>query len=111
MQNLRALEVDTTSYGTLLVLLINEKPPNHLRLVMAWQFKNEIWYVNEMLKLLKEELENKERSVVVGNSFNDNSEKVLSSTTLHLPQESKILNNKGNYYSDTYSKHRFLFRH
>ena len=51
--NLKSLNVDSSGYGTLLVSLINDKLPFHLRQCIAKKFDNEVWDLSEMLKILK----------------------------------------------------------
>ena len=46
--------------------LINEKLPTEMRLLIAQKFDNELWDLSEMLRVLKHEIETKERSVSVG---------------------------------------------
>ena len=46
--------------------LINEKLPTEMRLLIAQKFDNELWGLSEMLRVLKHEIETKERSVSVG---------------------------------------------
>ena len=53
VRNLKSLNVDSSGYGTLLVSLINDKLPFHLRQCIAKKFDNEVWDLNEMLKILK----------------------------------------------------------
>ena len=68
VRNLKSLEVDPSSYGILLVPLINEKLPTEMRLLVAQKFGNELWDLSEMLRVLKHEMEVKEQSVSVGDS-------------------------------------------
>ena len=44
---------------------------------MARKFRNEKWDIKEMLAILKEELEPKERSIAVGSSFHDTLRKTI----------------------------------
>ena len=68
VRNLKSLKVDPSSYGILLVPLINEKLPTEMRLLVARKFGNELWDLSEMLRVLKHEMEAKEQSVPVGDS-------------------------------------------
>ena len=49
---------------------------------MAWEFRNEKWDIKKMLEILEEALEVKERSIAVGNSFDDTFEKNHSTSAL-----------------------------
>ena len=42
IRNLQSLHVETSSYGTLLVLLINDKLTDNLRISVAKNFENEV---------------------------------------------------------------------
>ena len=66
VRNLKSLKVETNSYGQLLVPLLNEKLPNDLRLRIASEFGNDVWLLDDMLGILKKEVESKERSILVG---------------------------------------------
>ena len=68
VRNLKSLKVDPSSYGILLVPLINEKLPTEMRLLVARKFGNKLWDLSEMLRVLKHEMEAKEQSVPVGDS-------------------------------------------
>ena len=60
------MKVETSSYGSLLVPLLNEKLPNDIRFNLARKFKDDVWKLDEMLIFLKTEIEAKERSISVG---------------------------------------------
>ena len=68
VRNLKSLKVDPSSYGILLVPLINENLPTEMRRLVARKFGNELWYLSEMLRVLKHEMEAKEQSVSLGDS-------------------------------------------
>ena len=55
IRNLKSLEVDTIGYRALLVPLLIEK--------IVIKFENDIWELQEMLKILKGGLESKEHSI------------------------------------------------
>ena len=63
VRNLKSLQVDTSGYGALLVPLLIEKLPFNLRQSIAKKFENDIWELQEMLKILKGGLESKEHSI------------------------------------------------
>ena len=73
VRNLRTLNVDTSTYGSLLVPLLNEKLSPDLRLKLSQNVENEVWILDNMLEMLKLEVEAKGRSltIVTGSNFND----------------------------------------
>ena len=65
--------MDTSGYGALLVPLLIEKFPFNLRQSIAKKFENDIWELPEVLKILKGDLEVKERSIAVGSTDSETS--------------------------------------
>ena len=63
------MEVDTNSYGSLLLPLINEKLPTDIRVIITRKFKSEVWDWNEIIEVLK--LESKRTLIIVITSFID----------------------------------------
>ena len=74
VRNLRTLHVDTSTYGSLSVPLVNEKLTPDLRLRLSRNFENEVWILDNMFEMLKLEVEAKERSLTIasGSNFNNN---------------------------------------
>ena len=66
---MQTLKVDTNSYGSLLLPLINEKLPTDIRVIITRKFKSEVWDWNEMIEVLK--LESKRTLIIVITSFID----------------------------------------
>ena len=64
-KDLQTLNVDTNSYGSLLVPLINEKLSTHIRVIIARKFKSEVWGLKKMIEVLKLEIEAKECSLLI----------------------------------------------
>ena len=62
VRNLKTLGVEIKPYGSLLTPLLTEKLPDDLRLRIARKFDNDVWELSEILDLVKNELEVKERS-------------------------------------------------
>ena len=92
VRNLKTLNVDSSSYGNLLVPLINAKLPNELRLLISRKFDNEIWILSDMLRYLKIEIEAKERSVSLGNIRTESSEPSkdqYTTSALHASEHSQ----------------------
>ena len=78
VRNLQTLKVDISSYASLLVPLINEKVATDIRVIIARKFKSEVWDLNEMIEVLKLEIEAKERSLTVSASFANEQENEFS---------------------------------
>ena len=50
---MKALDIDPSSYGNLLVPLINAKLPNELRRLVSRKFENEVWLLSGSSNILK----------------------------------------------------------
>lgn len=98
IRNLNSLRVETSSYGTLLVPLLNEKLPGELRITIARNFENSVWDLNEMIKILKTEINAKELSVCVGtsNSIETNKDN-FSFENKNFTTSALYVSNKNNY--------------
>ena len=66
--NLKSLYIDITTYGSILVPLLNNKLPSELRVVFSRKCENDIWSIYDMLKCLKTGVEAKEWSMFIGTS-------------------------------------------
>ena len=76
---LRTLNLDTSTYGSLLVPLLNETLSPDLRSRLSVNFENEVWIL-DMLEMLKLEVDAKKRSLTSpGLNFNNDR------TTFHQP--------------------------
>ena len=89
VRNLQTLKVDTNSYGSLLVPLINEKLPTDIRVIIPRKFKSEVWDLNEMTEVLKLEIEAKKLSLSVEFSYEKFSSSALYSNHKHFVKSSK----------------------
>ena len=67
--NLKTLKVEVNSYGSLLVPLLNAKLPKELSLQIAKNFEDDVWPLEDIMKVLKNEIQAKERSLSAGTSF------------------------------------------
>ena len=94
VRNLKTLDVGPSSYRNLLVPLINAKLPNELRLSISRKFENEIWILSDLLKHLKIEIEEKERSVSLGHFCTErvesNRDNRFTKSALLTPREKNI---------------------
>jgi hypothetical protein len=62
VRGLQALEVPTESYGSLLVPILMAKIPEDIRILLGRQIKEDKdWKLDELLRLLQEEIKNRER--------------------------------------------------
>ena len=68
VRNLKALSIDIATYGAILVPFLNGKLPSEIRVILSRNFQNDIWQLDDMLKILKREVEAKERSFSIGTS-------------------------------------------
>ena len=68
VRNLKALNIDIATYGAILVPFLNGKLPSEIRVILSRNFQNDIWQLDDMLKILKREVEAKERSFSIGTS-------------------------------------------
>ena len=77
VRNLRTLNVNTSTYGSLLVPLLNEKLSPDLQLRLSRNFENEVW----ILDMLKVKAEAKDRSLTIATGSNFNNDR----TPFHQP--------------------------
>ena len=82
-RNLKSLQMNTSGYGALLLPLLIEKRLFSLRQSIAKKFENHIWELPEMLKILKGNLEAKERSISVGSTYSETSPNRYPSSALY----------------------------
>ena len=69
VRNTKSLKVETNLYRQLQVPLLKEKLPNDLTLRIACEFENDVWLLDDMLGILKKEVELQERSILVRKSL------------------------------------------
>ena len=98
VRNLKSLKVETSSYGSLLVPLLNEKLP--IRFNLACKFKDDVWKLDNMLIFLKTEIEAEDRSrFSTGSLSYKNSPKSYSTSALltHASKKACPLCNLANH--------------
>ena len=59
--NLKSVGIIPDSYGSLPTLLLTEKLPSELRMIIARKFSDEIWNLEELMNHFKQELHARER--------------------------------------------------
>ena len=69
VRNTKSLKVETNLYRQLQVPLLKEKLPNDLTLRIACEIENDVWLLDDMLGILKKEVERQERSILVRKSL------------------------------------------
>ena len=62
------MNIDIATYGAILAPFLNGKLPSEIRVNLSRNFQNDIWQLDDMLKILKREVEAKERSFSMGTS-------------------------------------------
>ena len=67
IRNLKTLDVDPSSYGNLLVPLINAKLPNELKFLITRKFENEVWLLSDLLEI---EIEANRQVIILHNLAN-----------------------------------------
>ena len=68
VKNSKAMNVDIATYGAIFVLFLNGKLPSEIREILSRNFQNDIWQLNDMLKILKRVVEAKGWSFLIGTS-------------------------------------------
>ena len=62
VRGLEALGVKSEQYGSLLIPVTMAKLPTNIRLQIAGLTKKDVWHMDELLKVIKEEIEAREQS-------------------------------------------------
>ncbi|XP_065652958.1 uncharacterized protein LOC136080271 [Hydra vulgaris] len=68
IRNLKDLNVETCTYGSLLIAIISERIPRKLCIIISRHFKNDDWNLNEFMNVIKTELTPLERCEAVTNT-------------------------------------------
>ena len=66
--NLKELNIDVSTYGSLLIAIIFDRIPEELRIKISETFADEDWKLDDTMKLLKNQLEARERSLAISGS-------------------------------------------
>ena len=53
LTNLEVLNINTATYQALIVTFLNEKLSSGIRLILSWNFQNDDWKHDDILKFLK----------------------------------------------------------
>ena len=84
IRNLKLLNIETSTYGSLLIPVLTSKLPTDLRTLFARKFSDRVWELDELLTLFKNELEAKERSLGSGYTFKEKQDEVGKFSTSSL---------------------------
>ena len=68
IRNLKDLNVETCTYGSLLIAIISERIPCELCIIISRHFNNDDWNLNEFMNVIKTELTALERCEAVTNT-------------------------------------------
>ena len=71
IRNLKSLRIETSTYGYLLILLLKEKNPDELSMIVSRTFFGNVWTLELMLKYFNEKLQAKEIRVPFKNTLNE----------------------------------------
>ena len=80
----KALNIEPSAYGSLLISVLTSKLPTDLRTLFARNFSGKVLGLNELLTLFKNELEAKERSLSSGYSFEEKQDTIGKFSALGL---------------------------
>ena len=81
VRNLITLNVDSSTYGSLLIPQLKEKLYPDLLLRLSRNFPKEVWILDNMFEMLKLEVEAKECSLTIATRSNFNNDRI----TFHEP--------------------------
>ena len=62
VRGLKALGIDSNSYGSLLASVLVNKLPPEIRLIVTREVKDKPWELDELMKIIEEEIEARERA-------------------------------------------------
>ena len=95
INNLKELEVDVSTYGTLLIAIIFNCIPDELRVKASLQFGEKDWSLKGTLEIIKHELEARERSSVIKKEqFEYNSRDYVTTQNLKFDTVKENFQNK-----------------
>ena len=90
VRNSKSLDIEITTYGSLVVPVLNDKSVLELRVILSRKFENDVWRLDDVLKCLKTEVEAKEGSIFIGTSSElqkvNNERKYTTSSSLNNAQ-------------------------
>ena len=94
VRNLADLGVEITSYGTLLISIIFDRIPTELKLLISRKFKNDVFDLDILIEIFKEELFARERVQAIGGNKNNSSDETDYVTGNNLLNNSRISDKK-----------------
>ena len=86
--NLKELDVDVSTYESLLIAIIFDRIPEQLRIKISLDFGDDDWTLDRSMELIKSELEARERSTAIGGAssttWEDDPEDLSTIRSLHV---------------------------
>ena len=103
ISNLKELNIDVSTYSTLLIAIIFDGIPEELRIKISLKFGSEDWKLDETMDVFKSELEARERSTAIGgNQLSD-----CESNNYFSTQNLRINTAKEKYTERNHSANQF----
>ena len=89
VRNLRSMDVETSTYGSLLIPILKERLPDELVLLIARRFEDEIWTLDKLIEYMNKEIKVSENcsSVLSKSSSSSSSSKSTTWSFLGLSEQ------------------------
>ena len=68
VRNFKAWNIDIVTKGAILVPFLNGKLHSKIRVILSGNFQNDIWQLDDILKILKRKVEANEKACLIGAS-------------------------------------------
>ena len=66
VRNFKAWNIDIVTKGAILVPFLNGKLHSKIRVILSGNFQNDIWQLDDILKILKRKVEANEKACLIG---------------------------------------------
>ena len=87
VRNLKPLGAEPHTYGSCSVPMLTKKLLIDLRMIISRTFKNEVWMLQDVLTIFKEELEVKERCMFSASTTSKSEGDISTYSTVNLLQQ------------------------
>lgn len=94
--NLKELEVDVETYGSLLIAMLYDRIPEEIQVKIAEEFGDKDWNLEKSLEIMKNQLEARERTLAVRGAKQDAEDGYFSTQSLQTSAMERRQNNFGN---------------
>ena len=84
ISNLEELKVNVSTYGSLLIAIIFDRIPDDLRIKISLKFGEDDWKLEETMEIIKEQLEARERSLVISCNEKSLDDRCFSAHSLQI---------------------------